>query len=279
MRRVFCLLLIFTALSSGIISQEKSYIQDPTLSVSFLFNDFKSAANIRATSLSSAIRNRQFGKIGTMSPGLGLNYLEGLSKHYDVGFTLAGSFLDYPFENRAPLNKDYFLIEADVSIRGKMFTNKRWVSPYLQLGVGASFYTGYYAAFIPAGGGLQVSFFDEAYLLVNAQYRIPVTALASYHFFYSVGLAGKIGRKKQHRTVTDLPIPSRQPPADRDQDGVADSVDTCPDTRGLSQFKGCPDTDSDGVPDSEDKCPEQKGTIRHAGCPAPESKSVSYMKH
>ncbi|RYY14352.1 MAG: hypothetical protein EOO04_30340 [Chitinophagaceae bacterium] len=200
-----------------------------------------------------------------MSPGLGLSYIEGLSKHFDYTVTLAGSFLDYPVEGRAPFNKDYFLVEADVSIRGKMFSNRRWVSPFLQVGAGTSYYAGYHAAFIPAGAGVQVNFFDEAYLLVNAQYRIPVTNMSSYHFFYSIGLAGNIGRKKQHREPKLVPMPVVSN-ADRDGDGVLDADDICPDTKGVAAFKGCPDSDGDGVPDSEDKCPTVKGVKEKQGC-------------
>src|SRR5918993_2246497 len=202
-------------------SQEQSYIQDPSLAIFFSFHDFKSAANVRATSLSAAIQNNQFGKIGEMSPGLGLTYLEGFHKHFDVSITLSGSLLDYPFETRPQYNKDLFLVEADVSVRGKMFSNESWISPYLQVGVGSSLYSGYYAAFIPAGAGLQLSFFDEAYVLVNAQYRIPVTSMSSYHFFYSIGVAGKIGRKKQNRKIEQVSLPVRDGP-DRDGDGVPD---------------------------------------------------------
>jgi OmpA-OmpF porin, OOP family len=271
MRIVFLLVLSTIFIPVAVYCQEKipekSYIQDPTLSVGFLFHDFRSASLVRATSLSAAIRNNQFGKIKEMSPGLSLNYLEGITEHFDVSITFAGSFLDYPMENRLPFNKDYFLMEGDISVRGKMFTNRRWVAPYLQVGVGSSFYAGYYAAFIPAGAGLQVSFFDEAYLLVNAQYRVPVTAASGYHFYYSLGLAGKIGRKKQHRIAIDKPLPTLSATADRDGDLVPDSQDVCPDTRGSVRFKGCPDTDGDEVPDSDDKCPTEKGLKRLAGCP------------
>jgi len=78
-----------------------------------------------------------------------------------------------------------------------MFSNQYWVSPYLQLGVGISKFQGYWGAFIPAGVGLQVNLFDEAFLLINSQYRVPVTEnTANYHFFHSIGLAGIIGKKK-----------------------------------------------------------------------------------
>ncbi len=266
MTKGFLLVVVHSLLYLAGLSQTKTYIQDPTLSVSFLFHDFRSAAAVRASSLRTAIRNHEFGKIKEMSPGLGLTYIEGLNKHFDYTVSVTGSFLDYPVERRAPFGKDYFLVEADVSIRGKMFSNRRWVSPFLQAGAGTSFYAGYYSAFVPLGAGVQVNFFEEAFFLVNAQYRVPVTRMSSYHFFYSVGLAGNIGRKKQHREPKYVPMPVIFR-ADRDGDGVPDSEDVCPDTKGLAAFKGCPDTDGDGVADSDDRCPTVKGVKEKQGCP------------
>jgi outer membrane protein OmpA-like peptidoglycan-associated protein len=69
---------------------------------------------------------------------------------------------------------------------------------------------------------------------------------------------------------------------DRDGDGIADSVDKCPDQRenynGFEDQDGCPDdpdTDGDGVPDSRDACrlePEDKdGYLDEDGCPDPDN--------
>ncbi len=66
------------------------------------------------------------------------------------------------------------------------------------------------------------------------------------------------------------------PPADRDQDGVADPVDACPDVPGVAtedpKTNGCPpDRDGDGVLDSVDACPDLKGMKtedpKTNGCP------------
>jgi OmpA-OmpF porin, OOP family len=239
MTKGFLLIMSISFLCSRADGQSRDNIQDPTLSVSFLFDDFRSASAVRSSSLRTAIRNHEFARIRDMSPGLGLSYIEGLSDHFDYSVTLAGSFLDYPVVGRAPFNKDYFLVEADVSLRGKMFTNRSWVSPYLSIGAGTSYYAGYHAAFIPAGAGMQLNFFDEAYLLVNAQYRIPVTNMSSFHFFYSIGLAGNISRKKSERIPQRISLPVRSV-SDRDGDGVPDDEDVCPDTKGSVKNKGCP---------------------------------------
>src|ERR1044072_7798156 len=74
---------------------QNDYIQRPALGIFFFFNDFKTAADIRASSLRTVLRDGQFGKLKDMSPGLAINYITGLSKHFDLTCTLTGSFLDY----------------------------------------------------------------------------------------------------------------------------------------------------------------------------------------
>ncbi|RYG43955.1 MAG: hypothetical protein EOO01_20395, partial [Chitinophagaceae bacterium] len=56
---------------------------------------------------------------------------------------------------------------------------------------------------------------------------------------------------------------------DRDEDGVPDKVDACPDDPGRKTASGCPDSDGDGVKDSEDYC-SKKGPASNGGCPISE---------
>lgn len=58
---------------------------------------------------------------------------------------------------------------------------------------------------------------------------------------------------------------------DRDNDGVMDDVDECPDEPGTALTKGCPDRDGDGIADKDDQCPDQAGTAKYNGCPIPDS--------
>lgn len=171
-------------------------VQQPTLGIHFFFHDFKTPTHIRNSSLRQTFRNRQFGRLKEMSPGLAVNYINGLSKRFDFTTTFSGAFLDYPKRDGAANGQDHLLLEGDVSIRGKLFTNAFWVSPFLQAGAGFSKYQGYWGTLIPVGAGLQFNLFEEAFLLINAQYRIGVTTTVSDHFFYSIGLAGNIGRKR-----------------------------------------------------------------------------------
>jgi hypothetical protein len=47
---------------------------------------------------------------------------------------------------------------------------------------------------------------------------------------------------------------------------VADKADSCLNEPGSSSCSGCPDKDSDGVSDSLDQCPEEKGLKIFHGC-------------
>ncbi|HUP13062.1 MAG TPA: OmpA family protein, partial [Niastella sp.] len=60
---------------------------------------------------------------------------------------------------------------------------------------------------------------------------------------------------------------------DKDKDGVADKDDKCVDVAGVAKYNGCPvpDTDGDGINDEEDKCPQTAGTAKYNGCPIPDT--------
>jgi hypothetical protein len=131
-----------------------------------------------------------------MAPGLAFTYLQGLSNNFDISSTFAGSFVDYPVRGKDPMGKDNFLLEGDFSLRGRMFSNPATkVNPYLQTGLGVSMYKSYFGSFIPVGAGLQINLFNESYVIATAQYRIPVSELTNYHFFFGLGVAGNIGKR------------------------------------------------------------------------------------
>jgi len=62
---------------------------------------------------------------------------------------------------------------------------------------------------------------------------------------------------------------------DKDNDGIADKDDACPDVAGKPEFKGCPDTDGDGIIDSEDACPTEAGNKELMGCPDKDNDGVA----
>ena len=205
MSRIHGLWLACMCISLSSFGQGADYVKEPAIGVHFILNDYKSAASLRSSSLNSVFLNKQFGKVKEMTAGLALNYLKGLNNHLDFSVTGAGSFVSYELRNNPGSAKDRFLLEVDASLIGKLFSDKYWISPYAQTGVGGMIYGVYYGAFVPVGAGLQVNFFDEAFLLLNAQYRIPVTETSNYHFYYSLGIAGNIGKKKESTSLKSRP--------------------------------------------------------------------------
>lgn len=190
---VFLSLVLFNTITVA----QNDNVRPPAIGISFSLHDFATAQRIRSTSLSTVFRNDQLAKINDMSPGISVTYFQGLRSHVDFAGTIAGSFVDYPLAGK-PSGGDNFLLAADASLNVKLLSEKYWVTPYLNVGVGASKYKGYWGAFVPLGGGIKVNFFDEASLFINSQYRVPVTTeTSSYHFYNSIGISGVIGNRKK----------------------------------------------------------------------------------
>ncbi|MEO6610664.1 MAG: OmpA family protein [Chitinophagaceae bacterium] len=261
---LFALYLLVPNKSYG----QNDEIRPKALGISFFLNDFITPERIRTTSLSTVISNKKFAKMREMSPGLAITYFKGLKKHVDIAATLGGSFVRYPMPGKT-FSDDKFLLEGNAALHLKMVSEKYWVQPYLSVGVGAHRYAKYYGAFLPVGLGLKVNFFDEAHLFISSTYRVPITTeTANYHLQHSIGIAGRMGKKKEPKIIEPP-----KPPPDTDGDGIIDSLDKCPTVKGLAKYDGCPipDTDKDGINDEEDKCPTVPGLARYQGCPIPDT--------
>jgi len=266
MKKLFFLLISFGILATT-FGQKQDYTKTRALGVSFFLNDFNAASEIRTNGLVNTLKNKEFFNTSGMNPGLAINYLSGLSNHLDFIGTFGGSFVNYPNANITSTGASDLLMEATAAVNLKLLTDRYWVTPFIDLGVGASNYKKYFGAFLPVGLGLQVNVADEAFLIINSQYRIPVTENASYHFYHSIGIAASIEKKKEPAPkVVEVPVV-----LDRDGDGVVDSLDKCPDTPGLAALQGCPDRDGDGIADNDDKCPDVKGLAKYQGCPIPDT--------
>ncbi|MBX3257551.1 MAG: OmpA family protein [Chitinophagaceae bacterium] len=264
---LFAALCLFTVAFSQENAIKNPYKKKPAFGFAFTFHDFQTAQDLKNTSLSQVLKDKQWYKTGRMSPGLALSYFQGLTDHLDFMARLGGTFVDYPVPDKPQGGNDKLLAELDANINAKLLSDKYWVSPYLTAGVGGSQWNGYWGAYVPLGVGIQLNLLDQAYINLNAQYRVAVTSgTTANHLFYSFGVAGSLFEKKEPKV-----IPPPPPPADTDNDGIVDSIDACPTVAGLAQFNGCPDTDGDGIPDKDDKCPDVKGLAKYNGCPIPDT--------
>lgn len=260
-------ILTFIALIavSWVFGQD-NYKKLPSVGIQFIFQDFEGAADLRSKSLMEVIRENQLYKTKRMSPGVAVSYMEGLTNHADLNVNLSGAFTRFSVEDRPAPPSDRLLLEAAATANIKLLSDRHFFTPYITAGIGASKYGPHYAAFAPVGLGFQFKLGRDVFLQANSQYRIPVTEKSEYHLFHSFGLVAGVKERKAAVPVVVVPVI-----LDRDNDGVLDSVDRCPDVAGLQNLMGCPDRDGDGISDDQDKCPEEAGLAKYEGCPIPDT--------
>lgn len=262
MKKIFSFLLYLFILLQATYGQDRHYIQQPAVGVHLLFHSFSYSDSLHTP-----------GKFNYVRAGIALSYLKGFTPRTDLNINLAASFLSFPGLGHQTGNKQ-LLLEADASLREKLFPGRRLFNPFLQAGFGLSRFTSYYGVYIPVGVGLQVTLPGEAFLLFHAQYRAPLTSTQAGHFYSSIGIAGIIGKKKNRTSKKDAVLPVRHISGplsgkDSDGDGIVDSLDACPLKAGVQSYHGCPvpDRDKDGVNDDMDKCPDLPGDKANGGCP------------
>jgi OmpA-OmpF porin, OOP family len=249
--------------------------KQPSLGIHFGMFDYKSAQDIRSSSLTNVLNNKNSFKLKQMDPALAVSYLQGLSDNIDFVGTLSGSFLKHPTSDVVsnPSGNDALMLSLAGTANFKLLNDNYTVVPFLTVGIGASKWSSYYSAFAPIGAGIQVKVADGTFMLLNSQYRVPVSEKSAYHFYHSIGFASQITNKKE---VEEAPVvipalPVATVVVDTDSDGVADADDKCPSVAGIASLGGCPDADSDGIADAEDKCPSQAGLAKYQGCPIPDT--------
>jgi OmpA-OmpF porin, OOP family len=268
MKRIILCFLALSFLTNAIA--QKDYVRKPAFGIGVFYYDFQTATAIKTQGLANVLNNHEWSKLGSLKPGVALSYGKGLNSHLDFNLTASAATVLYPLSNPSTSSIENLLFELAATANLKLLTDKYFVSPYLTAGAGASVFGAYYGAFIPLGVGLQFNIFDEAYISLNAQYRVKLTENTADHFYYGLTVSGSFFGKEPE-APKPLPIPVIEPVKDRDGDGVVDSIDRCPDIFGLASLQGCPDKDGDGITDAEDKCPDVFGLARYQGCPIPDT--------
>ena len=250
------LFILFRSLAAN--AQQKSIIPPSALGVHLFYDIFKNPL---------ATDGRAY-KTGVA--GLAISYQKGISHSFTFSSSVSGSIQD--FTNRDNINlgngNKQFLLELDASGRYLLLADRQTVKPFIQAGIGGSYYNSYLAAYFPFGIGCQIHLTTSSFILLQAQKRIALSGNQDDHYYLTIGLAGIIGRQKTIRQNKQVAIP----PKDSDGDGIFDSSDACPLVPGFLKYHGCPipDRDGDGINDEEDSCPDVPGALRYAGCPIPD---------
>lgn len=167
------------------------------------------------------------------------------------------------YEISNPGDLDYFGIDAAITYSFKSLLKSKLFEPTLNIGGGYTFLGEDSAGSVNAGWGLNLWFAKNVALTLGSTLKYGfednrvVNIDVPTHIMHQAGLKFLFGAK------------------DRDDDGVIDSEDTCPDVKGLAVFQGCPDTDLDGIQDSADACPEEAGSPEMNGCPDQDGDTVA----
>ena len=273
MKQKLTLILALSLLATSAFSQKSKKMKMGTgdkkgtlIGLHFNMQDFNAPLGIK-----NPITGKVYSDFRTMTKGFSVSYWKGLCSRIDFALKANASFRDYRAIRTGLTQKTEIGLELEPSLNFRPFPDKALLNPFLTVGIGGGLYTDRLGAYVPAGLGLQVNFNNLTYLFFQGQYRWDITkkTAAGDNLFYSVGFAQNISKEKP-KVVPPPPPPVVEPPKDRDNDGVLDVDDKCPDVAGLASLQGCPDRDGDGITDAEDKCPDVPGLARYQGCPIPD---------
>jgi len=212
-------------------------------------------------------------KIGKIDPGFSLTYWKGITKKIDFSVRYDGLFSDYPYNSGKSSN---YINEFEGALHARPINDDHAVSPFITAGVGIGNYGPSWVPYAPLGIGVQFNMLNEDYIFLQANYRVSFnSSRLDNNMFYSIGFTQSINSPRIKEVAKPLvQIPAIEPiieVKDEDKDGVADTVDACPDIAGPAKFNGCPDTDGDGIIDKEDKCADIAGLAKYDGCPIPDT--------
>ena len=223
----------------------------------------------------NAANTRNFARIDNMDYGISVSYWKGLTKTIDYSVRGGVVFHDYDQIDRASGaaigKKSPIGIEIEPTLNFRPYRDNALISPFLTAGIGGGYYSGKLGGYIPAGAGVQVNFSNLTYVFVQSQYRFSLNKnVTKDNLFYSLGFAQSIGKAPQ-KAIEIPAAPAAPVVLDRDNDGIPDATDKCPDVAGTAALNGCPDKDGDGITDADDKCPDVAGLAKYQGCPIPDT--------
>lgn len=189
--------------------------------------------------------------------GVELNYVRHLGKMLNVAVPLKIGKAYLPIDDQGNVRDAELIASLDALLQLKFTKPASTFYPYLLAGAGLMTETNNDWAMnpeFPVGLGLNVKVFPNVYLSAETQYRFGLNENRN-QLQHALGIWMVLGGKTDEKIT------------DRDNDGVKDSKDQCPDEPGPAELMGCPDSDGDGIADKFDACPNEAGKAALAGCP------------
>ena len=191
MKRILLFVFAVALFQVGFAQSKSSNKKSRQLGIQFTGHDFETPADLESKGMSFVLTDKQWSSFDRKRVGMAITYTQGLNEKFDFNARLGMSDVTYTLSNKPYAtntgSKTYF--EMDANLFMKLLTDDHVVSPFLSLGVGWSVWKGFHAAYIPAGVGLQFNLFDETFLILQSQYRMPVTGNAANNLFFSLGVS------------------------------------------------------------------------------------------
>ena len=166
-----------------------------------------------------------------------------------------------------------------------LWSGARWFDPYAQVGGGYAAIDNEGKFRTLVGAGANFWFTDNIGLNLQTAYHPTMKSESKENYFqHALGITIKFGKQdRDNDGVADkddkCPDVAGKPELngcpDADGDGITDAEDSCPDVFGLKEFNGCPDTDNDGIADKDDECPEVAGKPELKGCPDADNDGIA----
>ena len=166
-----------------------------------------------------------------------------------------------------------------------LWSGARWFDPYAQVGGGYAAIDNEGKFRTLVGAGANFWFTDNIGLNLQTAYHPTMKSESTENYFqHALGITIKFGKQDRDNDgvadkddkCPDVPgKPELNGCPDADGDGITDAEDACPDVFGLKEFNGCPDTDGDGIADKDDECPEVAGKPELKGCPDADNDGIA----
>ncbi|MES2418779.1 MAG: OmpA family protein [Bacteroidota bacterium] len=172
-----------------------------SLAFHVFYDDFKTAQQIKTSSLNDVLKNGKWSGFSELQMGFGLNYLQRIKPNIDFAATVDGGSINYLFKDGTNMGSSKFLLDINAGLNLKLFSESHHVIPYFFGGSGFSYYNKKAGIYFPAGLGVQFNLFDEAFILTNMQYRVAATATVNHHFYYTVGVGLPLSKIKKAKPV------------------------------------------------------------------------------
>ncbi|MEO0472067.1 MAG: OmpA family protein [Bacteroidota bacterium] len=140
---------------------------------------------------------------------------------------------------------------------GAFLKERAFIGPYLLFGIGGSVAAMQPDAYVPLGGGIRFRMGERFGLKLESVRKFSLnreaqTLTHALAFVYNLGGKKKDETPRIEEATDNEAILAAIMPGDRDQDGIIDQDDQCPDVYGVWGEQGCPEKQRTGIAGTEE---------------------------